>query len=365
MPNTSTPPDRTARGDAWVVAAPAAALARLQPLIQAHRRRREVCVVETPEAIGLHLNHAAAVLIVGGRGATPRRALPGVFLAAPNGARVPAGWLPDAGARLANYARTAGAVLERDLVHERGPAVVLGEFDTRALALVDRLASALAGTMPVFNWTAQRLTCDGLIAALGTGPGIAVYFGHGLAGGWAGYGGFGRDQIADMTGTPPIGAILSLSCSAASRPRRGLSFCEEAVLSGVCAAALGARGRTLHARNAELGTMFARGLQDPSIATLADLLLAVPAGALDRYRVLGDPLAPLLGASGCEAAARQVFAPGPDDTLPVVPLAGWQPGRPAELAPRGGVEVSRISAVRITSASDTHSSGTGLHQPGR
>jgi hypothetical protein len=163
----------------WVLAGPASALARLEPLIEAHRRRRPVRLLASLEAIGGALHNAAAVLLVGG-GKSPGRALSGVFLTAPNGARVVAGWLPDAGARLAANAEAAAKALERD---GRGPAVVLGEYDERALALADRVTAALSGAAPTFNWTAQRLTPAGLSDALGCGPGIALYVGHALAGG--------------------------------------------------------------------------------------------------------------------------------------------------------------------------------------
>jgi hypothetical protein len=307
------------------VAGSATALARLEPLIEAHRRRRPVRILAAPEAIGRHLDAAAAVLIVGGSPTSPGRALPGVFLRATNGARVPAGWLPDAGQRLATYARAAAEVLDRDPICRRGPAVVLAELDPRALVLADRIATALSGAIPTFTWTAQRLPQAGLIDALSCGPGLALYFGHAIAGGWAGYGGFGREAVARMSAGRPIGALLSISCSTASRPRRGLSFSEDAALSGVCAAALGARGRTLHAGNANLGLILARILADPAVTTLAELLLraSATAGALKRYRIVGDPLALLTGAPGCEAAARRVFAPGPDDTLPIIPLSAW------------------------------------------
>jgi hypothetical protein len=316
MPSLSIPPK------AWVLAGPASALARLEPLIAAHHRRRPVRVLTRPETIAGALNHAGAVLLVDGPRKSPSRTLPGVFLTAPNGARVPVGWLPDAGTRLAVYAEAATAALERD---GRGPAVVLGEYDERALALADRLTAAFSVTLPTFNWTAQRLTQAGLTDALGCGPGIALFVGHALAGGWAGYGGFGREELARVPVGAAIGALLSISCSAASRPRRGLSFCEEAALGGVCIAALGACGPTLHASNAELALALACTLQNPGVTTLAALLLAarVRAGALDRYRIVGDPLAPLAGAPGCEAAARRVFAPGPDDALPVIPLGAW------------------------------------------
>jgi hypothetical protein len=313
MRKTSTQPD-----GAWVLAGPAETLARLAPLIEAHRRRRPVRLAR--DAAGSVLNDAAAVLVVGDAAASPGRALPGVFLGTPGGGRVAAGWLPAAGERLADYAARAADAVNRG---GSGPAAVLGELDPRALALAERVQATLSEAMPAFNWTAQRLTRDGLCGALGCGPGIALYVGHALAGGWLGYGGFRRDDLAGVPKGRSVGALLSISCSAASRPRHGLSFCEEAVLGGVCITALGARGKTLHAENVELAMALARTLASERVTTLAELLLAAPTGALSRYRILGDPLVPLAGAAGSEEAARSVFAPAPDDPLPVIPLDAW------------------------------------------
>jgi hypothetical protein len=287
-------------------------------LIDAHRRHRPVRLVA--EAEGPALNDAAAVLVVGGAATSPGGALPGVFVRAPDGACVAAGWLPDAGKQLADYALRAAAAVERN---GSGPAAVLGELDPRALALADRVQAMLGDAMPVFNWTAQRVAREELLRALGCGPGVALYVGHALAGGWLGYGGFGRADLANVPKGRPIGALLSISCSVASRPRHGPSFCEEAVLGGVCIAALGARGKTLHKDNVELALALAQTLASNGVTTLADLLRAAPVRLLRRYRIIGDPLVPLSGAAGSEDDARQIFAPAPDDLLPVIPLDAW------------------------------------------
>ncbi|MGD0723168.1 MAG: hypothetical protein ABR970_19205 [Roseiarcus sp.] len=314
-------------GGALVVEAGAAALAALEPLLCAHRRRREVRVAPLPGAAdgSRLLGGAAAVLRVGGAGATPGRSLPGPFLRAPDGSAIPVGWLPDAGARLAVYARAAAEVQDRrPAPGPAGPFVLLGEFDDRALSAVARMQGLMAGEAAVHRWTAERIPRPALVEALGAGAAAAFYLGHGLAGGWAGYGGFGVACAARAAGRP-LGAVLSVSCSAAARPRSGLSFCEELVLTGLCAAAFGACRRTLHRLNVELALDLAAALAGDLAPTLAALLLACrwPAAVLARYRIVGDPLAPLLGAPGSLAAARAVFAPGPDDPLPVVPLAAW------------------------------------------
>src|SRR6516164_5850217 len=87
MPTSlKTPLRREAR--AWVVAGRAEALARLEPLIEAHRARRPVRILG-PEYAPSDLDDAAAALVVGDPRLTPRRGLPGVFLRASNGRLVP------------------------------------------------------------------------------------------------------------------------------------------------------------------------------------------------------------------------------------------------------------------------------------
>ena len=314
---------RTGAG-ALVVSAAPAALALLEPLLQAHRRRRAIHVA-SGTIDGPLLQTAAAALCVGGEGATPGRALPGPFLTRPDGSSVPVGWLPEAGARLAVYARAAAEVQDRQPAETAaGPYLLLADFDDRALDTAARMQERMPLEAAVYRWTSERIHRDRFVEALGDGAAAAFYVGHGLAGGWAGYGGFGVAAAAEAA-RDPLGAVLSISCSTAARPRRGFSFCEELALTGLCAAALGAVSRTLHRLNVALALDLAASLADDPCPTLASLLLACswPPDLVARYRIIGDPLAPLLAAPAAAAAARAVFAPGPEDKLPVVSLADW------------------------------------------
>lgn len=309
----------------WIVAGPADALARLDPLISGHRIHRPVVVADSLEDITPHLGNAAGVLLIGGLRRSPRTALPGVFLTAANQRRVPAGWLPDAGDRLANYARSAAEVHSRCARNKQcGPVVLLGQKEQRSLDLTAQIATEIEGSAPVFQWTEERIVRRDLITALGVGPGVTIYCGHSVAAGWIAYGGFDSADVEAIRGHP-IGAVLSISCSTSARRRNGLSFSEDMVLAGFTAAALGATGRTLHDQNVELSLALARAFHSPSIVTLADLVSdpGVPAHSLARYRIIGDPLAPLFGYPDATARAIQVFAPGPDDPLPIMPLAAW------------------------------------------
>lgn len=318
--------ERVNTAGAIVVCASPAALALLEPLLRAHRRHRAVRVAPATGAIeGPQLQEAAAVLRVGAAGATPGRALPGPFLFRPDGSRVPVGWLPEAGARLNVYARAAAEVQNRGPQRgQAGPYLLLGEFDDRALDIAARMQECMPREAGVHRWTSERISRDGLVEALGDGAAAAFYVGHGLAAGWIGYGGFGVASAAEAA-RDPLGAVLSISCSTAARPRKGFSFCEELALTGLCAAAFGAVSRTLHRLNVDLALDLSSALAEDPCPTLASLLLACPwpENLAARYRIIGDPLAPLLAAPAAASHARSVFAPGPDDILPVIPLADW------------------------------------------
>jgi hypothetical protein len=317
--------ERQTGATTWVVAGPDHALARLKPLIAAHRSLRPVRVLESADLTISNLEDAACLLVIGKARRWPGTTVSGVFLETDNDHRVVIGWLPNMEERLEAYADAAAKVqLRRTDTAARGPFVLLGELEERALDAVKGVTAQMPKDTPVFQWTAERLRRQDLISALRCGPGAAFYFGHATASGWAGYGCFDKTDAALAAGNP-LGAVLSLSCSSAARPPKGLSFCEEMVLSRLCAASLGATRRTLHQQNVKLGLALAQALASGPIVTLADLLLAthIPRYVLAKYRVVGDPLAPLIGHHEAHVHAQAVFAPAPDDPLPVVPLFAW------------------------------------------
>jgi len=107
----------------------------------------------------------------------------------------------------------------------------------------------------------------------------------------------------------PPDAVACLAPLIDERP----SFCEELVLRGFFADALGATVRTLHEHNRIVA--LALGSTLGGVRNLGDLLgkAEIPDEFLRDYRILGDPAAPLIGAAHAEEAARQVFAPAPDE----------------------------------------------------
>jgi hypothetical protein len=314
---------------AWVIAAPASVLASLQPLLDARARRQPVLVLKdrvdevlaNPAAF-LPAN-AEALLIVGPSRRGPRRTLPGLWVSDREGNNVPVGWLPACVPRLHNYATAAARTLGR--VGRTGPLVVLGQWEDRFLRVALRTSRWLgkySSAPPVFQWTADRISRPDMIEGLTCGPGVAMYYGHGRASGWAGYHGVRADHFSPVW-TEPIGGLLALSCENASRRYGRLSFAEELVLRGVCAGALAGAGKTSHRDNRELGPALCEALIAGTAETLADLIFAakLPENFWHRtpYRFIGDPAAPLYGAENSIQKAGRVFAPAPDDVLPPWP----------------------------------------------
>ncbi|MGZ4731441.1 MAG: C25 family cysteine peptidase [Terriglobales bacterium] len=170
-----------------------------------------------------------------------------------------------------------------------GPAVLLGQWQERTLNLVDAVEGLV--DLSRFRWTAERLVRRDLLNALHCGPGVALYFGHALSGGWVGYGGVAAETLITMCGEP-LGAVVSIACETARRPEGRSSFCEELVLGGYCAAALGASARTLHEHNRILARGLCSALGRAQSLGDALRLAEVPDDFFSHYRIFGDPGAP-------------------------------------------------------------------------
>ena len=227
---------------------------------------------------------------------------------------VPVGVLPD----------DAAAVRALSMVQSRstrrlgpGPAVVLGSREERATELATWLVAELVASkrLSARQFTAQRLSRTDLLDALALGPGLAMYVGQGHALGWGGYGGIQAWQL-DTAGAQPVGAILSLTCFAATRAGNSPSFSEDVVRRGLAGAAFGAAGLVTHAAAAALAAAIATRIRSGA-NTLADALPA-DTSQLEGYRIAGDPLAPFIGARGSRRGVSEVFAPAVGDPLPPV-----------------------------------------------
>jgi hypothetical protein len=232
---------------------------------------------------------------------------------------------------LSRFAAAAAEVQQR--AGSGGPLALLGQWDDHVTRMVARSLRILAGgrpepPLPVLWWTADRIIRRDLLGALRIGLGAAMYFGHGRPYGWAGYHGLHTRHLVYAQGCPS-GAVISLTCHTANRHRVSLSFSEAIPLWGVAAAAFGAVRPTRTVDNFWWATSLCEAITREPITTLGELLArACPPRAeqWDAYRILGDPLAPLLGAREAAAACARVWAPAPDEP-PV------QPGYLAELSP--------------------------------
>jgi hypothetical protein len=224
---------------------------------------------------------------------------------------VPAGWLPDLGAGLAVFAEAAARVQRRS--GPAGPLAVLAQREPRYLKLAGRLEAKLCRggepPFPVLRWTSERITRHDLVDGLRLGLGLGVYFGHGRPSGWAGYHGLRAHHLVEAAGEP-LGVLFSVTCLTANRHRVGLSFSEAVVAGGAAAAAVGAVDVVAHVDNMRWMLGFAHALRCGATGLGAALLAASPdAASQTPYRIVGDPLALLVGtASGARRAGR-VFAP--------------------------------------------------------
>lgn len=245
----------------------------------------------------------------------PSKALPGLGLRDAAGRFVVGSLLPVSSRSASRFAKMAARVEERSgLRTERGPALFLGEWEDRARKMARRSTRCLGRAgVACFEWSADRVTRDTLSRGLACGAGLAFYYGHGRAVGWAGYHGF-RARHLPRRLEEPIGAVLSITCSTASRGGSGLSFSERLVTQGPAAASLGATRKTRHLANAYLASSLCEAISagasrlDEVIrnARLPDDLL------FSSYRLFGDPTALLCGSIGSVEKAEALYAPAPD-----------------------------------------------------
>jgi len=295
-----------------LLVAPGACTGDLDPLLAAYASRRiqvarwtyTGAVPREPELAAAAALHDA-VLLIGRRARAPRTVLAGPLLDTPGGRRVPVGWVPVVDSpSLRRFATAAARVHTRS--RKAATVALLSQRHPRFRRLAARIETIL-DDRPVFRWTADRLVPEDMLAGLTSGLGAAIYVGHGRPCGWVGYYGLRAHHFDDFAGEP-VGAILSLCCLTASRRRVGLSFAEALPLRGVCGAVLAAVSNTRHTDN----TRWAVRLSSAMLAGASDLgeLVheALPPGSplAADYRIIGDPLTPLLAPVAGGRRARTV-----------------------------------------------------------
>ncbi|MFN0175385.1 MAG: C25 family cysteine peptidase [Saprospiraceae bacterium] len=253
------------------------------------------------------LNQADAMLLVGDSRFAPGTVSSGPFITDQTGRRIPFAWLPVKNQDgLIRFAQTIR------LVHSRGRQVpglaMLGQWHPRYLQLSDRVESILKDRVHTFRWTSDVISRSDLVSALGSGLGMSLYVGHGRPIGWVGYYGMRAHHFDTFSGSP-IGCVLSLCCRTASRRRTALSYAEALPVMGVAAAAFGAVKETRHTDNTRWIVRICESLLQGA-DNLADLLLrSAPANleAIQHYRIIGDPFAPLYSDLAGMAKAKAVM----------------------------------------------------------
>ena len=294
------------------VVASSRALDALEPLCRAYARVGAVALVEAdlPDEAELRslAGEADAILVAGDRRRSPRTALRGPVVASPDGRRVPVGWVPDVGWReVRRFAAAAASVHARrgEPVRVRTVAV-LAQRSRRYRDLserIERLLTESGGVASPLRWTADVLVRADLAHGLGYGLSAAVYVGHGRPVGWVAYRGTRAHHLAGAQ--EPTAAVLSLTCLTASRRRVGTSFAEGIVLAGGAASAFGAVCSTDHRWNARWALRVAGGLA-AGYDSLGELVAGAEAHdpGVAAYRIVGDPVAPLLDHPDATARAE-------------------------------------------------------------
>jgi hypothetical protein len=288
----------------------------LAPLRHAYRARGidELAVLAndllTPEALGELAGDVDAVLLAYPRHRAPSTVVPWPTVAAARERRIAVGLVPDHGDSLARFAVAAAAVHERAGDPATTASIaLLAQRSRRYLDLAGRIRRLLlaGGRAPaaMFWWPADEIVRDDVTIGLRYGLAVAWYVGHGRPSGWVGYAGIRAHHLADADA--PSGVVVSLACQTLSRRHIALSFGERLVAQGSAAATIGSVSATRHVANARWSLRLVDAVSN-GVRTAGDLLVAAePDVAVARtYRLVGDPMAPLLDAPGARAAAQRL-----------------------------------------------------------
>jgi Peptidase family C25 len=332
MSSSSKPPERDGvlRRPTVAVVGAVRDLDGLEPLRRAYARRGigELVVATNspppPDEVVALARDVDAVLLTYPRNRSPRTIVPWPAVVA-DGQRVPVGIVPVVGRSVERFAVSAASVHLRAIGEPAAATSValLAQRSRRYIDLAGRIRRLLGerhyGDDAVFWWPADEIIRDDVVRGLTMGLAVAVYVGHGRPRGWVGYAGVRAHHLVDAADAGAL--VVSLACQTLSRYRTGLSFSEALVVQGTTAAAIGAVSTTRHVANARWSLRLVDALA-AGASTAGELLAAAePDGILGRcYRLIGDPLAPLLDAPGARQAAQAltddvVYDPDPEEHI--------------------------------------------------
>jgi len=314
MSTSSKPPEPRSGAPAIAIVGTQRDLDDLEPLRSAYQRAGigEVPVVTAvmpspPELVEI-ADHGDAVLLTYPRLRSPNTVIPWPAVVTASGRRVPVGLVPSHRDWIGRFATTAARVHARPGGEQGETSVVLlAQRSRRYVDLAGRIRRLLhegeRSSEWTFWWPGDEIVRDDITRGLAHGLALAIYVGHGRPNGWVGYGGVRRHHLADVI--EPTGLIVSLACQTLSRRRTGLSFGEALVAQGTAAATVGAVSVTNHIANARWSLRLADAVLNGASTAGGLVAAAEPDVGVGRcYRLIGDPLAPLLDAPGANAAAR-------------------------------------------------------------
>lgn len=139
-------------------------------------------------------------------------------------------------------------------------------------------ATVVARSMAVETVSADETDRTALMARLARGVPLLVYLGHGHARGWTGFRGIRVSDFPAPSAGPPIGCVLSFSCS----PMTGEdSFGRHLVHAGAAGGFVGPSGPLEEAVLPGLARVFATALEERTAPDAETLLAAVTSLATD------------------------------------------------------------------------------------
>lgn len=169
-------------------------------------------------------------------------------------------------------------------------------------------AGALTGSgRRVLDARADRARRDDLLAAIGAGPGLVLYAGHGRNRGWGGYQAIRWRHLEADGAARPAGLVIAFACDTLKRTRGRVPFGSRMVSADVAKCYLGAAGpiRTEDAK--ELSNLVVDLLATHRFPSAAHLVTAIDRAVVPRptaarswrqFRLLGDPMTPIDSPAG-------------------------------------------------------------------
>jgi hypothetical protein len=286
----------------------------IQPLVEAYTKKGISVSWEKMDANNYNLflltelaENSDALLVIGDYKRSPKNMVAGPFIKKKNGDCVPVGYLPERNDdSLQIFAKTAALVHQANSSQQS--VAILSQRQSKFIHLADRVQTLLnEHEIPNFKWTSDLLVKEDMLLGLGSGLGIALYFGHGRPIGWVGYYGTRKQHFQNWKGQP-LGALLNLCCATGSRKRVGLSFAEAIPLQGAAASSFGAVTDTLHTDNTRWAVRICKALEN-GVNTIGELIVqAQPptASSVESYRIFGDPIAPILSTNKAITLANKI-----------------------------------------------------------